>query len=70
MPLSPPPVLQAPSLADIRAADRDGDDLRGGGIGRTTGFVEVPELAGAGEQARNVGFAGDDQRVVREGSRH
>ena len=50
-------------LADVAAADGDRDDLRPGGLGRQAGLFQVGELAGAGEQARMVGLAGDHQRI-------
>src|SRR5690606_19686970 len=49
--------------------DGDGDDLRAGGLGGAAGLVEVAELAGAGQQARMVGLAGDDEGVIGSGVR-
>src|SRR3546814_6569625 len=51
-------------LADVAAADGDGDDLRACRLGGGPGFVEVLELAGAGEQAGAIGLAGNDQCVA------
>ena len=50
-------------LADVRPADRHGDDLRTGRDDRRAGLGEIPVLAGADEKARTVCAAGDDQRV-------
>src|SRR5690606_5763984 len=49
---------------DVGAADGDGDDLGAGGVGGAAGLVQVLELAGAGQQARLIGNAGDHQRVI------
>src|SRR5690606_9010377 len=49
--------------------DGDGDDLRAGGLGGAAGLVEVAKLAGAGQQARMVGLAGDDEGVIGSGVR-
>src|SRR5690606_25961368 len=50
-------------LADVGAADGDGDDLGAGGLGGVAGLVEILELAGAGQQTGMEGPAGDDQRI-------
>ncbi len=51
-------------LADIGAADGDGDDFGATGQGRLAGFIHIPVLAGTHQQAGGVFNAGDDQRVV------
>src|SRR5690606_38100480 len=51
-------------LADVGAADGDGDDLRAAGLGGASGLFQVAELAGSGEQARAVAAPGDEERVV------
>ena len=51
-------------LADIRAPNRDRHDLRARGLGRAPRFVEITELAGAGQEARAIALAGDDEGVV------
>src|SRR5205823_182959 len=51
-------------LADVGAADRDGDDLRAGSLDRGARLGEVLVFPGADEQARAVGLASDDQCVA------
>src|ERR1044071_6749519 len=50
-------------LADVGAADGDGNDLGAGCLDRRARLGEVAVLAGADEQARRVALAGDDERV-------
>ena len=52
-------------LPDVRAADRDGDDLRAGRVDRRARLREVLVLAGADEQARAVRPARDRQALGR-----
>jgi hypothetical protein len=51
-------------LADVRAPDRDGHDLRAAGLDGRARLVHRLVLAGADEQARVVGLAGNAQYVV------
>jgi hypothetical protein len=57
-------VRLAGRLPEVGAPDRDGDDLRARGLGGPAGFVEILELARAGEQAGTITAARDDQAVV------
>ena len=50
-------------LADVRAPDRDGDDLRAARLDRAAGLVEVRYLPVPISRRERVGLAGDDQRV-------
>ena len=49
---------------EIDAADGDGDHLGGGGFESGGGFGAVFVLAGADDETRTEGAAGDDERVV------
>src|SRR4029078_714404 len=51
-------------LADVRAANRDGDDLRARCHDRRPRRGEVLVLAGTDEEARTASGPGNDQRVV------
>jgi hypothetical protein len=55
-------VRLARVLADV-GADGHGDDLGASGLGGQAGFFQVLELAGAGQQPRAIGLAGDHQRI-------
>jgi hypothetical protein len=48
-------------LADVGAADCDGDDLGAGSVDGRAGFGEILVLAGADKQAGTVGLSGDGQ---------
>ena len=55
-------------VLDMRLPGRDGlqvlKNLRARGFGGQPGLLQVLELAGAGQQARTVGLAGDDEGVA------
>ncbi len=51
-------------LADVGATDRHRDDLRARGLDRGARLGEILVLAGADQQARRIGLAGDDERIA------
>src|SRR5262245_61980140 len=50
-------------LPDVRAADRDGHNLRAARVNGRPGLREILVLASAEQQARGIGLARDDQRI-------
>ena len=54
-------VRLAGVLAEVRAADGHGDDLRAARLGRGARLLEIPVFAGTHDQAGVVFGAGDDQ---------
>jgi hypothetical protein len=48
-------------MADVGTADGDGDDLGAGSVDGGAGLGKIAVLAGADQQARTVGLAGDGQ---------
>ncbi|MNM93297.1 hypothetical protein D3C81_1056660 [compost metagenome] len=57
-------VRLAGVLADVGTAHRHGDDFRAGRLDGAAGLVEILVLAGADQQARLVGAAGQGEGLV------